>query len=134
MLRTKQVAVIRKDLNMRKGKIAAQVAHASMKVILDMMSKEVVNTDIEKWQLVLFKRSPLYEWLNGKFTKIVLWVETEEELMMLYKKAKGAGLPCSYIIDSGFTEFHGNKTLTCIAIGPDDVDKINEITGELPLL
>ena len=46
----KQVIVVRKDLNMRKGKIATQVAHASMKVLLDVMD----NTEEKYYQLIIF--------------------------------------------------------------------------------
>jgi len=136
MSRIKQVIVIRKDLNMRKGKIAAQAAHASLKVIVDMMRRSLVYpyNEHEEWSLVMSEKEPLYQWLNGRFTKIVLYVNSEDELRDLYNKADKKDLPCSFIVDSGFTEFHGNKTATCIAIGPDYSDKIDKITGDLPLL
>lgn len=134
MSEIKQVIVIRKDLNMRKGKIAAQSAHASLKVILDMMSKEILLNTMQKWSLLISERDPIYDWLNGRFTKVVLYVNSEDELRDLYNKAVEKGLPAAFIVDSGFTEFHGNKTATCIAIGPDYSDKIDEITGDLPLL
>ena len=134
MSEVKQVLVIRKDLNMRKGKIAAQAAHASLKVIVDMMSKEVLYPEVERWFLLMSIDAGLYKWLDGHFTKVVLYVNSEEELRDLYNKASDKGLPCAFIVDSGFTEFHGNKTATCIAIGPDYSDKIDEITGDLPLL
>lgn len=141
MSEIKQIIVIRKDLNMRKGKIAAQAAHAALAVILDMMQKDELTypvgtgiTEGMRLSLLLDKGSPAYEWLNGSFTKIVVYVNSEDELRDLYNKALDKNLPCSYIIDSGFTEFHGNKTATCIAIGPYWNDKIDEITGDLPLL
>jgi len=134
MSEIKQVIVIRKDLNMRKGKIAAQAAHASLKVIVDMMSKEYMLNTIQKWSLMLSERDPIYDWLNGHFTKVVLYVNSENELRDLYNKSVEKNLSASFIVDSGFTEFRGNKTATCIAIGPDYSDKIDEITGDLPLL
>jgi PTH2 family peptidyl-tRNA hydrolase len=141
MSEVKQVIVVRKDLNMRKGKIAAQVAHASLKVIVDMMRRDdmsyPVGTGMQegvRLLMLLDKGSPAYEWLNGRFTKIVVYVDSEDELRDLYNKAFDKGLPCAFIVDSGFTEFHGNKTATCIAIGPYWSDKIDEITGDLPLL
>ena len=59
---------------------------------------------------------------------------TEQELNDLYQTAIDNNLPCSMIVDAGKTEFNGVPTKTCIAIGPADPDKINEITGKLKLL
>jgi PTH2 family peptidyl-tRNA hydrolase len=73
-------------------------------------------------------------WLEGAFTKVVLKSESEQELRDLYQKAKDLKIPCSLIEDNGLTQFHGVKTLTAIAIGPDDKSIINEITGHLKLL
>jgi len=135
MSEVKQVIVIRKDLNMRKGKIAAQAAHAALAVVLDRMLKtKHPPSRLHEWVLEFPYDSPWEEWLNGHFTKVVLYVNSEDELRDLYNKASDKGLPCAFIVDSGFTEFHGNKTATCIAIGPDYSDKIDEITGDLPLL
>jgi PTH2 family peptidyl-tRNA hydrolase len=120
---TKQVIIVRKDLNMRKGKIAAQVAHASMKVFFDRMKED---------KIIISKA--MKEWVEGSFTKICVYVESEEELLALYKKALDADIPCALIKDNGNTEFHGVPTHTCVAIGPDYIDKIDAITGGLPLL
>jgi PTH2 family peptidyl-tRNA hydrolase len=123
---------------MRKGKMCAQAAHASMKVILDMMDTTyfTLNNDaveIEK-SLRFLKHTFLDEWVNGSFKKVVVYVNSEEELALLYTKAIARGIRAAYIIDNGLTEFHGEKTLTCIAIGPHWSDEIDKITGELPLL
>jgi PTH2 family peptidyl-tRNA hydrolase len=76
------------------------------------------------------------EWINnGKMTKATVYVDTEEELKAIYAKAM-LGLnhpPCHMITDSGKTEFGGVPTVTCLAIGPDDAEKIDRITGHLPL-
>ena len=131
----KQVIVVRKDLNMRKGKIAAQVAHASMKVILDKMFKFNVSLmRRHEWVLYLPYDSPLEKWLGGLFTKVVVYVESEDELLKLRDEAKEAGIIHALITDAGKTEFHGEPTLTCMAIGPDYSEKIDGITGDLPLL
>jgi PTH2 family peptidyl-tRNA hydrolase len=131
----KQIIAVRKDLNMRKGKLAAQVAHASMAVILDMMSKRSMLMDkMEEWVLLLQNGDPVCEWLHGPFAKIVVGVNSEDELMDLYISASMAKVPNALIQDAGRTEFHGEKTYTCIAIGPDDPKKIDKITGHLKLL
>lgn len=131
----KQVIVVRKDLNMRKGKLAAQVAHASMKVVLDMMSKkELLYGRMKKWSLLMDKEEPIYQWLDGLFAKIVVGVESLDDLMALYVDASLAGLPHALIQDSGRTEFHGEPTYTAIAIGPAEAEEIDKITGHLALL
>ena len=126
----KQVIVVRKDLNMRKGKLAAQVAHASMKVFFDM--GEFTHPDVFE---IANLTKPMIKWMDyGPFTKIVVGVNSEEELLEIKKKAKEANIPNALIKDNGLTEFHGIPTNTCIAIGPDEEEKINAITGELELL
>lgn len=142
MSEVKQVIVVRKDLNMRKGKIAAQVAHASMKVLLDRMSftdTSIVwppssNPRFVDMSMIIPKSSGLYAWLTGSFTKIVVSVNSLDELLSLQTKANDAGIINAVITDAGRTEFHGEPTVTCIAIGPDISGKIDEITGDLPLL
>ena len=133
----KQVIVVRKDLNMRKGKLAAQVAHASLKVILDMMDKQDVYLSsgdvLYEMNLRLEKGNPVEMWLNGLFTKIVVSVNSEAEVMDLVRKAREANLPYAVITDAGKTEFK-EPTVTCIAIGPDKSERVNELTRELPLL
>lgn len=135
------MAVIRKDLHMRKGKIAAQVAHASMKVILDMMETSYmeypVGTGIQKGirlSTMIDEGSPVYEWITGIFTKIVVYVNSLEELMDIKNKADELNIPNAVVTDTGRTEFHGEPTVTCIAIGPDESEKIDKITGDLLLL
>lgn len=131
----KQIIAVRKDLKMRKGKLAAQVAHASMAVILDMMSKKIMlHGKMEKWSLLMSEESEIFKWLHGPFVKIVVGVESEEELMGLYVAAALANIPNALIQDAGRTEFHGKPTYTCIGIGPADPEEIDKITGHLKLL
>ena len=137
----KQVIVMRKDLHCRAGKIASQVAHASMKVILDMMQRKhlvyPVGTGMQEsveLSLMMDKGTPIYEWLNGSFAKIVLYVEFEDAIHALANRCHFMKIPCAVITDAGKTEFHGEPTVTCIAIGPDYSEKIDKITGDLPLL
>ena len=135
-METKQVIVIRKDLNMRKGKMVAQGAHASMNAILKQMwHMEDWNDGIMvELQYEVRFDEPTMQWICGQFTKIVVYVNSELELLELYDKAKEAKITCSLIKDNGKTEFNGVPTHTCIAIGPGYVDDIDKITGHLPLL
>ena len=140
MNRSKQVIVVRKDLNMRKGKMCAQSAHASMKAILDRMTDaQTFTSPLQDEELTikvlpLDPGSPIEDWINGLFTKVCVSVESEEELLAIYEKAKVAGLICSLIQDAGLTEFGGVPTYTCCAIGPNWSDEIDQITGGLKLL
>lgn len=133
----KQVIVMRKDLGMRKGKMIAQGAHASMAAILNqghyVVENDRINGEITtKFRLTVDVR--MKDWLLGNFKKVCVYVNSEEELLALYAKAKASGIICSLITDSGLTEFHGVPTNTCIAVGPDFDSKIDEVTGGLPLL
>ena len=126
---TKQVIVMRKDLNMRRGKQIAQGCHASMKVILE---TQITRTNVG--EIVLAPPQATLEWLDGIFTKICVSVNSEAELDALYETARQLGIPCSMIVDSGLTEFNGVPTKTCIAIGPDYNERVDLVTKGLPLL
>lgn len=125
----KQIIVMRKDLNMRKGKMCAQAAHASMAVLVN-RGRITDNDDFLNIQLT----PELSEWLIGSFTKICVSVDSEQELESVYQKAQEAGLLCAMITDNGATEFGGIKTKTCCAIGPAEATDLEPITGHLKLL
>jgi PTH2 family peptidyl-tRNA hydrolase len=126
----KQVLVMKKfpkDRNMRTGKYVAQGAHAAVGAIFSLGS--VIDD-----KLVIPLSDPFVkEWITGRFAKIALYVETDQELVDLYKKAQDAGLPTALIKDAGLTEFAGVPTLTAVGIGPGSVEVINKITAHLPL-
>lgn len=129
-METKQVIVIRKDLNMRKGKMVAQGCHASLKVFFDLMCQTsngmiIYDVDITK---------AMAAWMEGSFAKICVGVNSEQELIEVYNKAKALGIPCSIITDAGRTEFGGVPTKTAVAVGPDEVNKVDKVTGDLALL
>jgi PTH2 family peptidyl-tRNA hydrolase len=149
MSKVKQVIVMRKDLKMRRGKEIAQGAHASMAVLLDMMEIQYLsNVGIgvgeendfsnvcggQRRILETLEKTPLYEWLTGRFTKICVSCESEEQLLKLYEEAKDNKIPTALITDAGLTEFDGVPTNTCIAIGPYWSEDIDKITGKLKLL
>ncbi len=123
----KQTIVIRKDLNMRKGKMVAQGAHASMRAILALGHKEDGN-------FVIPLDERLEPWVARAFKKICVSVNSETELLALYERSKAAGLITALIQDAGLTEFGGVPTYTALAVGPDRADRVDTITGMLPLL
>lgn len=124
----KQVIILRKDLNMRKGKMVAQGSHASIKAILDRMVKD------DTGRRILASDPRIDPWLDGRFKKICVSVNSELELLALRDAAEKAGLVNALILDSGLTEFGGVPTYTALAIGPDAEDRIDVITKDLPLL
>lgn len=132
----KQVIVIRKDLNMRKGKMIAQACHASLGALIKLFDKQEYPDDRYKYSLSFEENGYLDKWLNGIFTKICLYVNSEDELVALYNKItqENSDIPCVMIEDNGLTEFHGVKTKTCIGIGPYWSDDIDKFTANLPLL
>ncbi len=110
----KQAIIIRHDLGLPKGKLAAQAAHASVEAVLR-SDKKIVAA-----------------WRNEGMAKIVLKVKDEKELLRYAQEAKDAGLVTALITDAGRTVI-APGTRTCLGIGPDDEEKIDGITGKLKL-
>ncbi len=123
----KQVIVMRHDLKMRRGKQIAQGAHASMSFLTRRLQS--------KLSMCLDDFTPNEQtWIIGSFAKVCVRCNSEEELMAIHDKAIEMGLEVQLITDSGRTEFHGQPTRTCLAIGPDEASKIDHVTGHLELL
>lgn len=97
-----QYIVVRKDLKLGKGKLAAQVAHASLQSFLE---AEKINKEITQ------------KWLNSGAKKIVVKVENEEELKRLFAAFKFKNIPCALIEDAGLTQIP-RGTITALGIGP----------------
>ena len=135
-MNTKQVIVMRTDLNMRKGKMCAQAAHASLGIILSQMTKTKQGKDYSWacYQLFAHENDAFEHWIQAGQKKIVVGVDSEEALLALYNAAKMKSLPVHLVTDSGLTEFKGIPTNTCIAIGPTESNKVDELTGNLKLL
>lgn len=126
-MRTKQVIVIRKDLNMRRGKEIAQGAHASMLWLLSRIGHR-----LEGGSIACFSDAER-DWLGGTYKKVVVYVKSEAHLRELHKKAELLGLESRIVTDLGLTEFEGVPTVTALAIGPDTDENVSMVTEGLPL-
>ena len=113
---TKLTLIVRADLGMGRGKIAAQAAHAAVAAALASAGSRELRA-----------------WLQDGQPKVVLKVSGEAELYALADRADAAGLRVQVIHDAGRTQV-AEGTPTCCAIGPAEADKIDAITGELSLL
>jgi PTH2 family peptidyl-tRNA hydrolase len=141
MRETKQVIVVRTDLNMPVGKISAQVGHAAGAFMTK--DRKLYNTDMVSARGLPIKRlikefegefaDEVEQWIIQDYTKICLAADSEEQLVELYEKALEQGMEAHLIIDNGRTCFNNVLTKTVLAIGPHYVDKF-EITSKLRLL
>lgn len=111
----KQAILIRNDLKMGKGKIATQVAHASLEAY-----KKADKDVVEKWE-------------EGGSKKIVLKANSLNELLEFKKRAGQLKIPQALIKDAGLTQLK-ESTITCLGLGPDDEEKIDKLIKDLKLL
>ncbi|KAJ0014313.1 hypothetical protein Pint_21050 [Pistacia integerrima] len=113
----KMVLVVRNDLKMGKGKIAAQCSHAT----LGLYKK-------------LLRRAPnaLNRWEMCAQPKVVLKIESEEDMLVLQERAKSLELPTHITIDAGRTQIAPNSRTVMAILGP--VEVVDEVTGGLKLL
>jgi len=114
----KQVIVVRSDLEMSRGKIAAQAGHAAVSA-----AQEARKHHPKWWKA----------WLKEGQCKIAVKVGSEKELLKLEREAKELGLPSALILDRGLTELPSGTT-TCLGIGPAPSRKMDRVTGKLALL
>ena|SRR5437868_2508720 len=112
---TKQVIVVNEALQLPRGKLAAQVAHASVAALLTAGS------------------AACQEWLNDGMPKVVLACASRDQLLELQSRAQAAHLPVALIEDAGRTVVPAG-TATCLGIGPANVQAIDSITGALALV
>ena len=116
MIKMKLAIFMRTDLGMSKGKIAVQAGHASV-----LAYHYGYEPKVEKWLI------------GGEQKKIALKVSSEEALKNIESLAIIKGIQTCRVIDFGLTQVAPN-TWTCLAIGPDDDEKIDEITKGYSLL
>ena len=111
----KQVIIVRTDLKMGKGKVAAQCCHGSIGSY-----KKASPDKIKKWE-------------NEAYAKVVLKVKTLDELTELKKLADINKVPNYLVVDAGRTQIP-TSSVTVLALGPDEDEIIDKITGDLKLL
>jgi PTH2 family peptidyl-tRNA hydrolase len=119
--RIKQTIIIRKDLNLSKGRLVTQGAHASIAFLTDLIKEynPLQLTEVQK------------EWVYGTFFKVCVGVNDEKELLDIGYNAVAKGLSVKYIEETGGFD---KPTLTCLAIGPDYSSVIDPVTKHLKLL
>ena len=110
----KQAIVARSDLGMSPGKLAAQVAHASL-AAYDRAGDEAVRA-----------------WRDGGQKKVVLAAPDERTLFELEATAEAADLPAAIVRDAGHTQLEPG-TVTALAVGPGGDDAVDAVTGDLSL-
>lgn len=113
----KQAIIVRTDLDMGKGKIAAQVGHACV------MGALKVQSSHPEW---------FDAWMSSQ-AKIVLKVDSLDALESVWRDASARKLPWSKVSDAGHTQLEPG-TVTCISIGPVPNEKLDTVTGSLKLL
>ncbi len=114
----KLVVCVRKDLGLGKGKLAAQVGHASVKAALQARSRD---------------KKGFEAWTDGGQAKVVVGVEDLDELEEIERAAQDARLPVARVTDAGRTQIPSGTT-TCVAVGPAPSNKLDPVTGHLSLL
>ncbi|WP_435159559.1 peptidyl-tRNA hydrolase Pth2 [Haladaptatus sp. DFWS20] len=110
----KQAIVARTDIGMGRGKLAAQVAHASLSAY------EETGRKARK------------RWKGEGQKKVVVKASSEKEIFQLAEKARAEGLPHAVIRDAGHTQLDPG-TVTALAVGPADDDLVDRVTGDLSL-
>ena len=139
MYTAKQMIVMRRDLHMRKGKIAAQAGHACVEAVLmalvreDRLGDVCVAGDYAALRPSRKAETALSAWFEKGVAKICVYVDSEEELLELNRRAGEAGVTTALIRDAGMTEFHGQPTYTALAFEPLAAERADELTGGLPL-
>jgi PTH2 family peptidyl-tRNA hydrolase len=114
----KLVIAVRSDLELSKGKLAVQVAHAAV------MAAFEAKAHHRKW---------FADWWSEGQKKVVVKGGTLPDLRALQAKARSAGLTSALVEDAGLTELPPG-TVTCLGIGPGPNAVVDPITGGLKLM
>ena len=114
-MRYKQVILVREDLKLPKGKLAVQVAHASLEAA-SKSDKKMIDS-----------------WKTQGAKKVALKVADEKELFKCMSMLENENIKVALIKDAGHTVVEPG-TITCLGAGPDMEDKIDKITGKLKMV
>ena len=114
--KNKLVIVVRRDIDLSPGKLAVQVAHASVACAVE--SKE--------------EDEYFDSWYNEGQKKVVVKCDDLEHMEFLQEVAEKEGLVTKVVQDAGLTEVVPG-TKTCLGIGPGPNEKVDKVTGNLPL-
>jgi PTH2 family peptidyl-tRNA hydrolase len=114
----KQVIAVRRDLEMGKGKMAVQVAHAAVSA-----AEEARKRFAEWWEA----------WLREGQCKVAVRVDSLDEILQLERRSRELQLPFALITDRGLTQIDPGTT-TCLGIGPAPSSLVDTLTGNLSLL
>jgi PTH2 family peptidyl-tRNA hydrolase len=114
----KQAIIVPKDVKMDKGKLCAQVAHASVSAALKVKAADPKLFD---------------KWFVFGQKKVVLKVDNTKQLLELRKKAASFKIQSELIQDAGLTQLVPG-TITALGIGPAEDEDIDRVIGGLKLL
>ncbi len=117
-MKHKLVVAVRGDLELSKGKLAVQVAHAAVMAALDAKTRH---------------RKAFSDWYEEGQKKVVVRAEDLQELHFLQHKARSLGLTTALVEDAGLTELPPG-TVTCLAVGPGPNEVVDQVTGHLKLV
>lgn len=110
----KMTIAVRTDLEMSAGKVAAQCVHAALGVIRQCPAD----------------RRTLWEQMGEKV--VCLRCENLDHLCNVQQRALSTGTACYAVHDAGRTEVAAGS-ITTVAVGPDEVSKVDSVTGHLRL-
>ncbi|KAJ0788300.1 putative aminoacyl-tRNA hydrolase [Helianthus annuus] len=113
----KMVLVVRNDLKMGKGKIAAQCSHATLGLYKKILHR--APKALSRWEMC------------GQ-VKVVVKIESEDDMLELQKRAKSLSIPTHIVIDAGRTQIAPNSRTVMAVLGPADM--VDDVTGGLKLL
>ena len=117
-MKHKLVVAVREDLELSRGKLAVQVAHAAVTAALDAKARH---------------RKAFSDWYEEGQKKVVVRASNLQELHLLQSKARSLGLTTALVEDAGLTELPPG-TVTCLAVGPGPNEVVDQVTGQLKLV